>query len=1086
MDTNGPLVGYSGCQSLRTPAAPSSANGQLQARRIRRYSLQRPSNSESITEYRLIFSTMSGFKIKINSSPESVLLHVPGIGTATARRIIVMRNNGITITPEILAQIPYMKNKMSLVSDMIDFSPCEFNDMDNVDVRYQGQPHESQDYETDTHVKSHEGGAANFVSTPFTPGTIRREIAHLQEFNTDTQRWIDQHGSTQAPVQGGEIYQKPYLNQPVFSDSEIAMDTVWNSQVDRTSMRSMPSCIEENEYPTQEMDRCRIFDDNLSCSEESLLPSRTLQPEVIDPAYGPHYVEYEPSDKPDLPSLDRSMSIQHDSTTMIEVQLNQQPRLVGEHCTEYESSTAMKEQHFENTHLNDRFQQSQTGNNQSAQSPPTVANQPINHRATGQQPPQPNINRSNPLPALRSTPPVREREPYQQLPPTANRANQPPCPRSTGQLQSTRQQNYTFPVGTAGQQNRVIDNQQHQPPISHPVNIPHINSHVPPTQQFNRTGLYQPNTNQSGFQQPLNNTMGQQGQPPQAIHNQQEVYRQQPVQHLQNVTAPIHQTQQPFGNIPYQQGRPYQPSTAPNLVQGMTQSGIMTQIGTSMSSITSCSNSDSDSSSSTSGVVYRRSRHKSSRSNKTHSRLSISSRHVSPVEEEASEHSSPHRKNSGKKHDKRRSDRHGQSETDGHHSSSNRHRAKPAPMKQDKKFFFSVPKNLKYTGKGNWKAFYTKFTGYAEAAGWTDKQKREQLCWCLEDKASDFYTVLLESNKDIAFSTVVTKMVKRFGFQEPQETSQIQFQTITQKTEESLADWADRVLSLATQSFKDLSEEYMTKQAVMKFCQGCNDPEAGQHACGFKPVSVENAIDIIKWYQHSRKAVQAHIAQGKTHEVKQASAPTPTAQVSDTPSVHGVGSSKPNIDTRVSQMEQQLRQQREEQQQSMQQMQSLLSSMATLTEEMRHSNRSSGTSPSRDYRSDNTSRGRGQGRRGGYNNRAGNRRSQTPDGACFYCHELGHFKRDCPKLNNSPGSKPPTQNKQTERKSVTMKLPEDQATEGPSNGFTVVGTIGTAQLLRVQVKIQDKLVTALIDTGSEVTIMQDKVFDSLKRKTLCH
>ncbi|CAG2211223.1 unnamed protein product [Mytilus edulis] len=167
-------------------------------------------------------------------------------------------------------------------------------------------------------------------------------------------------------------------------------------------------------------------------------------------------------------------------------------------------------------------------------------------------------------------------------------------------------------------------------------------------------------------------------------------------------------------------------------------------------------------------------------------------------------------------------------------------------MKQDKKFFFSVPKNLKYTGKGNWKAFYTKFTGYAEAAGWTDKQKREQLCWCLEDKASDFYTVLLESNKDIAFSTVVTKMVKRFGFQEPQETSQIQFQTITQKTEESLADWADRVLSLATQSFKDLSEEYMTKQAVMKFCQGCNDPEAGQHACGFKPVSVENAIDIIK------------------------------------------------------------------------------------------------------------------------------------------------------------------------------------------------------------------------------------------------
>ncbi|CAC5380399.1 unnamed protein product [Mytilus coruscus] len=354
----------------------------------------------------------------------------------------------------------------------------------------------------------------------------------------------------------------------------------------------------------------------------------------------------------------------------------------------------------------------------------------------------------------------------------------------------------------------------------------------------------------------------------------------------------------------------------------------------SISRVTSCSNSDSDSSSTTSGVVYRRSRHKS-RNRRTHSRHSVSSRHVSPVEEEVSDHSSPHHKSSGKKHAKRKSDRHGQSDTDGHHSSSNRHRAKPAPMKQDNKFFLSMPKNLK-------------------------------------------------------------------------------------------------------------------------------------------------------------KAVQAHIAQGKTPDVKQALAPTPTAQVSDTPSVHGVGSSKSAIDTRVSQMEQQLRQQREEQQQSMQQMQSILSSMATLNEEMRQSNRSNGTLPSRDYRADHTSRGRGQGRRDGYNNRSGNRRTQIPDGACFYCHKQGHYKRDCPELNNSPGRQPPKQNNQTARKSVTINVPEDSVTEGPSKGFTVVGTIGTARLLRVKVQVQDKLVTALIDTGSEVTIMQDKVFDSLKeqpyviKETLMH
>ncbi|XP_052081122.1 uncharacterized protein LOC127719138 [Mytilus californianus] len=98
----------------------------------------------------------------------------------------------------------------------------------------------------------------------------------------------------------------------------------------------------------------------------------------------------------------------------------------------------------------------------------TTVNQPVNHRATGQQPPQPTINRSNPITAHRSTPPVRERKPCQQPQPTVNSAHQPPCPRST--RQSTSQQNYTIPSNTAERQNfiRVIDNPQHQPPISQP------------------------------------------------------------------------------------------------------------------------------------------------------------------------------------------------------------------------------------------------------------------------------------------------------------------------------------------------------------------------------------------------------------------------------------------------------------------------------------------------------------------------------------------------------------------------------------------------------------------------------------------
>jgi hypothetical protein len=49
-------------------------------------------------------------------------------------------------------------------------------------------------------------------------------------------------------------------------------------------------------------------------------------------------------------------------------------------------------------------------------------------------------------------------------------------------------------------------------------------------------------------------------------------------------------------------------------------------------------------------------------------------------------------------------------------------------------------KSLKYTGKTNWKVFYTKFRGYAHTAGWTEEQKKDQLLWSLEDKAGEYFS----------------------------------------------------------------------------------------------------------------------------------------------------------------------------------------------------------------------------------------------------------------------------------------------------------------------------------------------------------
>jgi hypothetical protein len=47
--------------------------------------------------------------------------------------------------------------------------------------------------------------------------------------------------------------------------------------------------------------------------------------------------------------------------------------------------------------------------------------------------------------------------------------------------------------------------------------------------------------------------------------------------------------------------------------------------------------------------------------------------------------------------------------------------------------------SLKFDGKSNWKAFYAKFSRYAEVSEWTEGECRDQLYWCLDGKASEYY-----------------------------------------------------------------------------------------------------------------------------------------------------------------------------------------------------------------------------------------------------------------------------------------------------------------------------------------------------------
>ena len=138
---------------------------------------------------------------------------------------------------------------------------------------------------------------------------------------------------------------------------------------------------------------------------------------------------------------------------------------------------------------------------------------------------------------------------------------------------------------------------------------------------------------------------------------------------------------------------------------------------------------------------------------------------------------------------------------------------------------------------------------------WTEEESKDYLMWSLEGKALDFLTITKIDLEKYSFRIIMKKLETRFGVKELTETSKAKFRQAFQKQDESLEDWADRVMTLATPAFVDLPEDHLKKEAIARFCQGCTDKEAAKHACFEQPETMEEALNLVKHHQYISQAV---------------------------------------------------------------------------------------------------------------------------------------------------------------------------------------------------------------------------------------
>ncbi|MEW8542881.1 MAG: hypothetical protein AB2693_05050, partial [Candidatus Thiodiazotropha sp.] len=165
-----------------------------------------------------------------------------------------------------------------------------------------------------------------------------------------------------------------------------------------------------------------------------------------------------------------------------------------------------------------------------------------------------------------------------------------------------------------------------------------------------------------------------------------------------------------------------------------------------------------------------------------------------------------------------------------------------------------LPKSLYFDpAKTKWEAFYLKFNNYAREKNWSSDECKSNLMYVLEGKAAEFFASLHEREPTLPFFDIIRRLESRFGYRELQETSNLAFMNSTQNKGEKLEEWADRVLTLATRAFRGLPDEHIQKQAVLRFCHGCYDRNAGLHAANKMLSRMEEAIDCVKWYQYNHQ-----------------------------------------------------------------------------------------------------------------------------------------------------------------------------------------------------------------------------------------
>ncbi len=306
-----------------------------------------------------------------------------------------------------------------------------------------------------------------------------------------------------------------------------------------------------------------------------------------------------------------------------------------------------------------------------------------------------------------------------------------------------------------------------------------------------------------------------------------------------------------------------------------------------------------------------------------------------------------------------------------------------------------------FHGESNqWRPFIYQFSQTAKTFRWSRKHWLEKLLACLSDKAME-YTHTLSSPVRHNYKDLKSALAKRYGQKDPSIYARRQLPTLKQSEQETVEDFADKVLRLVLDGFPRASNDIIQQLAIEIFLHGCREKTTAYAASEKEPRTLQKALKYVKNSTQNLKYMgkPSYASRQVSFDLGTANSIETEATVRSTSQANG--HNKTEITKPASQID-------------ARELAKEISEQLSLSLPKLISSQCGQQSRSQSPKKENITC-YACNRKGHYSNECPEKRSKEPlrtttpssprrGGSCFSCGSFEHFQRECPRKERSPSS----------------------------------------------------------------------------------